>query len=119
MYKTDNEFKPRSKKQRDAIRARKNAERQAKQLREKTQKESFTEFKPNYSYPVRNTHIKITSASDKAFDAPKVIPPKYEGEMLERELAAKEKAKTRTVAPAYNKGPYMVIPDECVKDIGR
>ena len=119
MLKADNEFRPRSKKQRDAIRARKVAERQAKHLREKSQKESFTEFKPNYSYPVRNANVKITSASDKPFEPHEAKQTKYEGEMLERELAAKEKAKTRTVAPAYNKGPYMVIPEECVKDIGR
>jgi len=24
-----------------------------------------------------------------------------------------------TIAPAYNKGPLMVIPESCIKDIGR
>ena len=30
-----------------------------------------------------------------------------------------EASKNFTVAPAYNKGAYQVIPKDCVKDIGR
>lgn len=30
-----------------------------------------------------------------------------------------EESKKFTVAPAYNKGAYQVIPKDCVKDIGR
>ena len=39
----------------------------------------------------------------------------------ERVLGALPKRKaytsTHTIAPAFNKGPYMVIPESCIKDI--
>ena len=31
----------------------------------------------------------------------------------------KSYSSNHTIAPAYNKGPLMVIPESCVKDIGR
>ena len=31
----------------------------------------------------------------------------------------KEISKNYTVAPAYNKGAYQVIPNECIEDIGK
>jgi hypothetical protein len=41
----------------------------------------------------------------------------------ERILGAIPKRKaytsTHTIAPAFNKGPYMVIPESCIKDIGK
>ena len=41
----------------------------------------------------------------------------------ERILGALPKRKayqsTHTIAPAFNKGPYMVIPESCIKDIGK
>jgi hypothetical protein len=41
----------------------------------------------------------------------------------ERVLGAIPKRKaytsTHTIAPAFNKGPYMVIPESCIKDIGK
>ena len=36
----------------------------------------------------------------------------------ERKMRVEESSKY-TIAPAYNKGAYQVIPRECVKDIGR
>ena len=39
-------------------------------------------------------------------------------EMKKKLVAQKESAKY-TVAPAYNKGAYQVIPRDCVEDIGR
>ena len=41
----------------------------------------------------------------------------------DRDAMACSKAKTysssHTIAPAYNKGPYMLISKECIKDIGK
>jgi len=41
----------------------------------------------------------------------------------ERVLGALPKRKSyqsnHTIAPAFNKGPYMVIPESCIKDIGK
>jgi len=31
----------------------------------------------------------------------------------------KSYSSSHTIAPAYNKGPLMVIPESCIKDIGR
>ena len=31
----------------------------------------------------------------------------------------KSYSSNHTIAPAYNKGPLMVIPESCIKDIGR
>ena len=31
----------------------------------------------------------------------------------------KSYSSSHTIAPAYNKGPLMVIPESCIKDIGK
>lgn len=38
---------------------------------------------------------------------------------FKKKLVAQQESKNFTVAPAYNKGAYQVIPRDCVKDIGR
>lgn len=48
--------------------------------------------------------------------------PEYEGEMLERELAAQEEiaAKKKRVAPHFSKGAYQYITDDgIVRDLGK
>lgn len=50
------------------------------------------------------------------------MPVKYEGEMADREAAAQDeiKRKSKTVAPAYNKGPLQpVTSKEQAKWVGR
>ena len=55
--------------------------------------------------------------------APKMVEPiRYEGELAEREAAAREHAERlkKCVAPAYNKGAYTLITsEEQAKWIGR
>jgi Txe/YoeB family toxin of Txe-Axe toxin-antitoxin module len=77
---------------------------------------------PSYKTPNRTSGVVVSSRDPfKAPPPPEKLQPKYTGEMLERELKAQERAKQRSkqVAPAYNKGPIMLIPDDCIKDIGR
>ena len=38
---------------------------------------------------------------------------------MKMKLIRQQESKNFTVAPAYNKGAYQVIPKDCVKDIGR
>ena len=44
---------------------------------------------------------------------------KHALEEMKRKIVAQQESKKYTVAPAYNKGAYQVIPKDCVKDIGR
>ena len=44
---------------------------------------------------------------------------KHALEEMKRKIVAQQESKKYTVAPAYNKGAYQVIPNDCVKDIGR
>lgn len=50
-------------------------------------------------------------------------PTKNIPSLNERVLGALPKRKaytsTHTIAPAFNKGPYMVISHDCIKDIGK
>lgn len=50
-------------------------------------------------------------------------PTKNIPSLNQRVLGALPKRKTytsnHTIAPAFNKGPYMVISKDCIKDIGR
>lgn len=68
--------------------------------------------------PTRN----IPSASLETLKGAHEAPVKYEGEMLERELAAQEEIerKKKRIAPAYNKGAYQYITDGTdPSDLGR
>jgi len=38
---------------------------------------------------------------------------------MKRKIVAQQESKNYTIAPAYNKGAYQVIPRREVKDIGR
>jgi len=40
-------------------------------------------------------------------------------EQFKLQLVRQQESKNFTVAPAYNKGAYQVIPRDCIKDIGR
>jgi hypothetical protein len=90
----------------------------------KVDAKEFVEYKPKsnpYIEQRRADFHSIPSLVDSKPSEPKVAP-KYEGEMLEREIAAQqeiERKKKRT-APAYSKGAYQYITDETdIKEIGR
>ena len=38
---------------------------------------------------------------------------------MKKKLVAQQESSKYTVAPAYNKGAYQVIPKDCIKDIGK
>lgn len=114
---SDNKYKPKTKKEKDKLRARKAAEQSAKKERE--QRNFKTSNLPSYTYEQRNTHLKITSATAPTVTVEKI---EYEGEMAERERLAQEEANRRKqcVAPAYNKGAYTYVSsEEQAKWIGR
>jgi hypothetical protein len=115
---SDNTYRPKTKKEKDKLRARKAAEQAAKKEREKRNFNKVSNI-PSYTYEQRNTSLKITSAT-----APAVVSTKveYEGEMAERERIAQEEVNRRKkcVAPAYNKGAYTYVStEEQAKWIGR
>ena len=58
-------------------------------------------------------HKKFRSMPIGSYDAQSALL-----EMKKKLVAQKESAKY-TVAPAYNKGAYQVIPRDCVEDIGK
>ena len=115
---SDNKYSPKTKKEKDKLRARKAAEQAAKKEREQRNFNKVSGI-PSYTYEQRNTNLKITSATAPAVTTTKV---EYEGEMAERERLAQEEANRRKqcVAPAYNKGAYTYISsEEQAKWIGR
>ena len=38
---------------------------------------------------------------------------------MKKKIVAQQESSKYTVAPAYNKGAYQVIPKDCIKDIGK
>ena len=77
--------------------------RRRKTVRRKTRKTVFKEYKPKENFMLKKM---------------KQYPSHPEvGEI--RGTAKTGNEVTYTVAPAYNKGPYMVIPNSEIKDIGR
>lgn len=106
----DDKYRPRSKKQKQRLQAQRKQELEAKRKR-KLQEESPATFTPNYSYPRRNAHVKITSGSDHVVQPENATKVEYTDEMRERERAAQAEADRRKkcIAPAFNKGPYQYI----------
>lgn len=114
----DNTYKPKTKKEKDKLRARKSAEKTAKKEREKRNFNKISSI-PSYTYEQRNENLKIADIVAPVVSATKI---EYEGEMAERERLAQEEANRRKqcVAPAYNKGAYTYISsEEQAKWIGR
>lgn len=90
----------------------------------KPDSKEFVEYKPKpnpYIEQRRADYHATPSLVDTRPNNPKVAP-RYEGEMIEREMVAQkeiEKKKKRT-APAYSKGAYQYITDETdISEIGR
>lgn len=106
----DNKYRPRSKKEKQRLQDQHKQELEAKRTR-KLQAESPATFTPTYSYPRRNTHVKITSGSIHAVQTENATKVEYTDEMQERERAAQAEANRRKkcIAPAFNKGPYQPI----------
>ena len=38
---------------------------------------------------------------------------------MKKQIIAQQESSKYTIAPAYNKGAYQVIPKDCIKDIGK
>jgi len=79
---------------------------------------------PNYTIPKRNEHVNFVSRTHHgpATTGTSIEKPRYEGELLERELEALKEIekKKKRVAIAYNKGAYQYITDDCdPKTIGK
>lgn len=114
----DNRYCPRSRAEKRQQAELKSRAKQQRQTREEFAKQhQQSTFKPKYNVPVRNSHLKISSG-------PKATPHQqhsieYTDEMIERERISREQATQRTIAPAYNKGPYMVIPESEIQHIGK
>jgi hypothetical protein len=119
----DNKYRPRSKAEKRRLQEQRKRELEAKRERNHRNFDSSSTFIPSYSYPKRNTHVKITSGSDHVVpkdDAQSKI--EYTEEMLEREKAARAEAERRKkcIAPAFNKGPYQYIAStEQAKHVGK
>ena len=45
--------------------------------------------------------------------------PSHDSRVLGALPKRKSYESNHTIAPAFNKGPYMVISEDCIKDIGR
>jgi hypothetical protein len=107
----DGSYRPRSKKERDRIRARRLAERQGKKTRESIP--PVNKF-PSYSVPDRNVGLNICSGATIDPKPKSAEQKRYEGEMAERERIAQEEVqrKKKCIAPAYNKGAYQYIGSE-------
>lgn len=125
-----------TKKQRNRER-REKLEREAAARHREKQEQTYHK-KPNKWAVPWNDHIKVTIEPPKPWrpDQPhypslnggvapahtSTVRPRYEGEMLDRELKAKEEIerKKTQVAPLYNKGGYMYITEGTnPRDIGR
>jgi hypothetical protein len=65
------------------------------------------------SNPGRATNKNFKSMPIGSYDAKKAL------EEMKMKIVRQQESKNYTVAPAYNKGAYQVIPKDCVKDIGR
>ena len=65
------------------------------------------------SNPGRATNKKFKSMPIGSYDAKAALAE------MKRKIVAQEESKNYTIAPAYNKGAYQVIPRREVKDIGR
>ncbi len=78
---------------------------------------------PNFDKPVNRNKQVLQEYKDKYLvkSAPLMSDYDRAKEMQreqERKMRVQESSKY-TIAPAYNKGAYQVIPRQCVKDIGR
>lgn len=87
-------------------------------------KPKFVEYKPKQTRYVRETEHDSIPSKMCTSPAPELhrSKPKYEGEMLERDLEAQREIeiKRNRVAPHYSKGPYQYITDETpIEDLGR
>ena len=94
--------------------------RKTSALTKKKRPKSIIQYhtRPTVEQPKRETKkeefARILAPLKSDFERAKEIQEQIQFEKDKKEISSRY-----TVAPAYNKGAYQVIPKECIKDIGK